>query len=528
MKKLQSALIFLVPVIGFVFILIGLNGYQYLRIRADVAASTVSAIGETEKNQIQAYLDGIEEKLKLVREWGENDVLVEGDIISLNKKFIPFLDQQEPISAILIANDLGQEYTLTKENGTYLTRVSASTKEGNTLHFQEWSTAETSERSWQESSNYDPRKRPWFPDSPGDDKVHWSEVYSFFHTKEQGITASVSWATPDSPSQYTVFGMDIPLSGIKSTLAQRSTDRSGLVFLVSRDGNLFLTDNTDEESPDEESPDEESPALAITKEQGHTLQAGLVKQWQESGRNEGELLKMNAGEHQWLAVFQKIDQDNQMLWLGFAVTESDLFGRLDKELYMIDFFDLSVAIVGSLLILLYMRKRGFLHRRVKTLPEPRIRLVEYINQGEGYKVEFKSTIRTNLQTGKRGKEIEFAWLKAVAAFLNSEGGTLLLGVADSGEICGIDADEFENNDRCLLHVKNLLNQHIGAEFSGYIVTTIVDCNEEGSAVMLECRPAGAAVFLKIGKTEEFYIRSGPSSTKLSPSQTLSYMAQKNS
>lgn len=518
MKKLQSALIFLVPFIGFVCILLGLNGYQYFRIRADVAASTVSAIGETEKSEIQAYLIGIEEKLKLVREWGENDVLVDGDIISLNKKFIPFLDQQDSISAILIANDLGQEYILTKEKDNYLTRVSASTKEGNTLHFQEWSAAETAERSWQESSNYDPRKRPWFPDSPSDDKVHWSEVYSFFHTKEQGITASVSWATPDSPARYTVFGMDIPLSGIKGTLAQRNTDRPGMVFLVAQDGNLFLTDNTDKESA----------TLALTREQEHTLQAGLVKQWQQSGGNEGELFKMDVGEHQWLAVFQKIAQDNQMLWLGFAVTKSDLFGLLDKKIYMIDFFELCVAIVGSLLILLYMWKRGLIQRRLKTLPEPRIRLVEYINQGEGYKIEFKSTVRTNLQTGKRGKEIELAWLKAVAAFLNSEGGTLLLGVADSGEICGIDADEFENNDRCLLHVKNLLNQHIGAEFSGYIVTTIVDCTDEGSVVMLECRPAGAAVFLKIGKNEEFYIRSGPSSTKLSPSQTLSYMAEKNS
>ena len=65
MKKLQSALIFFVPIIGFVSILIGINAYQYFRIRADVAAGAVSAIGATEKGEIQAYLTGIEEKLKL-------------------------------------------------------------------------------------------------------------------------------------------------------------------------------------------------------------------------------------------------------------------------------------------------------------------------------------------------------------------------------------------------------------------------------------------------------------------------------
>ncbi len=173
-----------------------------------------------------------------------------------------------------------------------------------------------------------------------------------------------------------------------------------------------------------------------------------------------------------------------------------------------------------------MGKRGLLHRQAAAPPSPFTRLQECIRQGEGPGVEFKSTVRTNLQTGKRGKEIELAWLKAVSAFLNTEGGTLLLGVVDSGEICGIKADEFDSSDHCLLHVKNLLNQHIGAEFSGYIVTTIVDC-PEGNVVMIECRPAGAAVFLKIGKNEEFYVRSGPSSTKLTPSQTVSYMAEKS-
>ena len=313
MKKLHSALMFLVPLVGFVGILMGLNGYQYLRIKANIAAGVISAIGTTEKAEVQAYLTGIEEKLQLVREWGKNDVLVGGDIISLNKKFIPFLGQQEAISAILIANDLGKEYTLTKKNGNYLTRVSASTKEGITFHFQEWSAADITTRSWQESSDYDPRNRPWFLNFPGDEKVHWSEVYTFFHTKEQGVTASVSWPTPGSPSGYTVFGMDIPLSGIKSILAQRSADRPGILFLVARDGHLFIAGTLDEADP----------TLPIANN-GETLQANIIKKWQEAGSKENELLKMTVEKQQWLAVFQKLNHDNQSIWLGFAASEDDI------------------------------------------------------------------------------------------------------------------------------------------------------------------------------------------------------------
>ena len=516
MKKLQSALLVLIPLIGFIVILMVLNGYQYLRIRSDVAASIVTNIGTTEKTELQNYITGIKRELQLFREWGENDVLINGDIVSLNKKLIPLLERQNVISSIIIANDAGQEYFLTKEGNIFLTRVSKKTEKGNMLHYQEWSAADTSVRSWQESSQYDPQKRPWFPKALGNDKVYWSGVYTFFRTKEPGVTASVSWKTPGTPSHYTVFGVDIPLSGIESILSQQSENRRGLLFLVTEDGNFLHAAGTI---------DDKNSKRTSTRDEENELYADLVKQWQEQGSPEGELVKTTIREHQWLAVFQKLEHDKQGLWLGFATSESDLLGRIDEELYRVDFVDLIVAGIGALVILVLMGKRGLFHRPAAAPPAPFTHLQECICQGEGPGVEFKSTVRTNLQTGKRGKEIEFAWLKAVTAFLNAHGGTLLLGVADSGVICGIKADEFDSSDHCLLHIKNLLNQHVGAEFSGYIATTIVDC-PEGSVVMLECRPAGAAVFLKIGKNEEFYIRSGPSSTKLTPSQTVSYMAEK--
>jgi hypothetical protein len=516
MKKLQSALIILIPLIGFIGILMLLNGYQYLRIRSDVAANIVTTIGTTETTELQNYIAGIVRELKLVREWGKNDVLISEDIVSLNKKFIPLLEQQKAFSAIIIANDQGQEYLLTKDGDSYLTRVSATTDKGNTLHYQKWSAADTSVRSWQESSQYDPKERPWFPKILGDDKVYWSGVYSFFQTKEPGVTASVSWETPGLPSRYTVFGVDIPLSGIKTILSQNSANRQGMLFLVAGDSDLFVAGT----------PDKKNPVLNITSDNENILYTDLIKQWHDIGKPAGELVKTTVDGQKWLAVFQNISNDTRTFWLGFTAPEKNLLHQIDGELYRVDLVDLIVAASGALLILLWMGKRGLLHRQAAAPPSPLTRLQECIRQGEGPGVEFKSTVRTNLQTGKRGKEIELAWLKAVSAFLNTEGGTLLLGVVDSGEICGIKADEFDSSDHCLLHVKNLLNQHIGAEFSGYIVTTIVDC-PEGNVVMIECRPAGAAVFLKIGKNEEFYVRSGPSSTKLTPSQTVSYMAEKS-
>ncbi len=134
-------------------------------------------------------------------------------------------------------------------------------------------------------------------------------------------------------------------------------------------------------------------------------------------------------------------------------------------------------------------------------------------------------MRTNLKTGKTGKEIEIAWLKTVAAFMNSDGGILLIGVDDSGKILGIDADNFANEDKCRLHFKNLLNTHIGAEFTRFIHLKIVTI--QGHTVLIvECERVRRPVFLTMRKQEDFFIRSGPSSMKLSMSQMVKYLSER--
>ena len=60
--------------------------------------------------------------------------------------------------------------------------------------------------------------------------------------------------------------------------------------------------------------------------------------------------------------------------------------------------------------------------------------------GESAVVEFKSTAQFNLHRNGRDKEITWAAIKTIAAFLNTHGGTLLIGVNDNGEPIGIEAD----------------------------------------------------------------------------------------
>ena len=67
------------------------------------------------------------------------------------------------------------------------------------------------------------------------------------------------------------------------------------------------------------------------------------------------------------------------------------------------------------------------------------KILDIIEQGENKKVEFKETFSFNRHNNnKRDEELIKSSIKNIVAFLNSDGGILIIGVKDNGEISGIE------------------------------------------------------------------------------------------
>ena len=156
-------------------------------------------------------------------------------------------------------------------------------------------------------------------------------------------------------------------------------------------------------------------------------------------------------------------------------------------------------------------------------PEERIKQI--LSEGENERTEFKSTLRWSLNENKINHGVEIAWLKTVAAFLNSDGGRLLVGVDNQGVPLGIGPDGFENEDKYLLHVNNLLQQHIGVEHAANVRFGLHSVGGL-KVLLLECTPASKAVFLTDAGQESFYVRAGPGTRKLTMSQMLAYVGER--
>jgi len=104
-------------------------------------------------------------------------------------------------------------------------------------------------------------------------------------------------------------------------------------------------------------------------------------------------------------------------------------------------------------------------------------------------------------------------LKTIIAFLNCDGGTLLIVVEDSGEIIGIESDMFENQDNFLLHFANLVIERTGSQHIDLICSEISNVNGK-NVFRVECKPSPSPVFLRGKDGEKFYLRNGSSSVSL--------------
>lgn len=193
------------------------------------------------------------------------------------------------------------------------------------------------------------------------------------------------------------------------------------------------------------------------------------------------------------------------------------------------------ALISSLIGYIYMKYhfkifRRIFYRIVEKNPSLFVNpenikeeILELIKKGESEKLEFKSTFRTNLYTDEIDRKVEYSALKTIAAFLNSKGGTLLIGVNDSKEIIGTHKDNFAGTDKFSLHITNLIKSKLGKNAVSLIKIEFMEINKK-IIIKIECKKGNKPFFLKSSDNEEeFYIRAGPSSVQIKGSELIEYI-----
>ncbi len=139
-----------------------------------------------------------------------------------------------------------------------------------------------------------------------------------------------------------------------------------------------------------------------------------------------------------------------------------------------------------------------------------------ISKGESNHIEFKRSIRWDHRKENVNKELKFPVLKTISAFLNTDGGKVIIGVNDDGTPIGIEKDILtlkKDEDGYEQHLMELIDNNIGSDISVYIKTSFM--RFKGYKIAIICvKKSPYPVYLKSNSEKKFYIRSGNTTRKL--------------
>jgi hypothetical protein len=149
-----------------------------------------------------------------------------------------------------------------------------------------------------------------------------------------------------------------------------------------------------------------------------------------------------------------------------------------------------------------------------------------ISQGENALTEFKSSFRWDLKENKLNRHLENVVIKTLAGFMNADGGTLLIGVADNGTVVGLENDyqtlKKKDKDGFEQAVMNTISAKLGTNICRQAILVFHEVeNKEICRVIV--MPSHRPVFVKDGANPKLYLRIGVSTRELNIQEALDYI-----
>jgi hypothetical protein len=161
----------------------------------------------------------------------------------------------------------------------------------------------------------------------------------------------------------------------------------------------------------------------------------------------------------------------------------------------------------------------------KTAAAQRQAVLELLQLEESKHIERKETAFFDVRQGKKASHIELAVTKTVAAFLNTEGGALLVGVQDSGEVVGLERDfalqSSGDQDGFELRFNQILCNAVGSSAVGSLVE--LEFASVRGKVVLAVRVARSSEPVYHGADQIFFVRIGNQTRTLNPKEMMEYL-----
>lgn len=173
---------------------------------------------------------------------------------------------------------------------------------------------------------------------------------------------------------------------------------------------------------------------------------------------------------------------------------------------------------------------------IPELSEIQIHINKMIENGESPTCEYKSSLRYDIKKQFLNVDLEKMVLKTIAAFGNSIGGTLLIGVEDNKNIIGLEKDyqtfkDKQDSDQFVLHLTNLTKSFLGESFSSQCVNIEIANIKNNDVCCVKVKKSNETIYYKDkieGKPHDrIFIRTSNSTTELTnPSEIAKFLTMR--
>ena len=166
--------------------------------------------------------------------------------------------------------------------------------------------------------------------------------------------------------------------------------------------------------------------------------------------------------------------------------------------------------------------------QIKTLSEELQKdLLALISHGESSHAEFKSTFKWDLKESKPNKALEDVIMKTLAGFMNGEGGSLIIGVADDSEILGLKADynilKKKDRDGFEQTIIAAVASKLGTDACQYVQLVFHDIDGKDVCRVITSK-SSRPIYIKEGNNLKFYVRTGVSTRELNVQEAVEYIS----
>lgn len=285
------------------------------------ALSHFSTAVEKVHGELDRMFDPVVGLLGISREWARHPGFDINRTEDFNRLFQPVLRQFPHLTSVVAGNTVGHGWMLLElPDNRWRNRFTDIPRRGKLQRFIDWD-PQGKPTVREESVDYDARIRPWFRgamSTPANGSVHWTEPYTFFTTKDPGITGSTRIDLKDGTSF--VIGLDIKLLDISRTTAALPVGNSGGIMVITGDGRLLGLPRSERGADDNAI---RSAVLKPVDILGIPAASAVVAAWVKAGKTAATDLRFVSGGENWIASFQPFRLGEQTFWTAAYAPVAD-------------------------------------------------------------------------------------------------------------------------------------------------------------------------------------------------------------